>query len=76
MASSRSRNPRPCYGTGHRGRHEFDRGYLWPYFVSDAEHMECVFEDPYILIHDKKINNMKDLLPILEQTARQASRCW
>ena len=49
---------------------QFDRGYLSPYFVSDAQRMECVFEDPYILIHDKKINNMKDLLPILEQIAR------
>src|SRR6266536_3489038 len=49
---------------------QFDRGYLSPYFVSDAERMECVFEDPYILIHDKKISNMKDVLPILEQIAR------
>jgi chaperonin GroEL len=49
---------------------QFDRGYLSPYFVSDAERMECVFEDPYILIHDKKISNMKDLLPLLEQVAR------
>jgi chaperonin GroEL len=49
---------------------QFDRGYLSPYFVTDAERMECVFEDPYILIHDKKIGNMKDLLPILEQIAR------
>ncbi len=49
---------------------QFDRGYLSPYFVSDAERMECVFEDPYLLIHDKKISNMKDLLPILEQIAR------
>jgi chaperonin GroEL len=49
---------------------QFDRGYLSPYFVSDAQRMECVFEDPYILIHDKKISNMKDLLPILEQIAR------
>jgi chaperonin GroEL len=48
----------------------FDRGYLSPYFVTDAERMECVFEDPYILIHEKKISNMKDLLPILEQVAR------
>ena len=48
---------------------QFDRGYLSPYFVSDPERMECVFEDPYILIHDKKISNMKDLLPILEQIA-------
>ncbi len=49
---------------------QFDRGYLSPYFVTDAERMECVFEDPYILIHDKKIANMKDLLPLLEQIAR------
>src|SRR5712691_145039 len=49
---------------------QFDRGYLSPYFVSDAERMECVLEDPYILIHEKKINNMKDLLPLLEQVAR------
>jgi chaperonin GroEL len=49
---------------------QFDRGYLSPYFVSDAERMECVLEEPYILIHDKKISNMKDLLPILEQVAR------
>jgi len=49
---------------------QFDRGYLSPYFVSDAQRMECVFEDPYVLIHDKKISNMKDLLPILEQVAR------
>ncbi len=50
---------------------QFDRGYLSPYFVSDSERMECVFEDPYILIHDKKIAHMKDLLPILEQIARE-----
>ncbi len=49
---------------------QFDRGYLSPYFVSDAERRECVFEDPYILIYDKKIGSMKDLLPILEQIAR------
>jgi len=49
---------------------QFDRGYLSPYFVTDQERMECVFEDPYILIHDKKISNMKDILPILEQIAR------
>jgi chaperonin GroEL len=49
---------------------QFDRGYLSPYFVSDAERMECVFEDPYILIHDKKISSMNDLLPILEQIAQ------
>ena len=45
---------------------QFDRGYLSPYFVTDAEKMECVMENPYILIYDKKISNLKDLLPILE----------
>ncbi|MEN6533733.1 MAG: chaperonin GroEL [Bryobacteraceae bacterium] len=49
---------------------QFDRGYLSPYFVSDPERMECVLEEPYILIHEKKIGNMKDLLPLLEQIAR------
>jgi chaperonin GroEL len=49
---------------------QFDRGYLSPYFVTDPERMECVLEDPYILIHEKKISNMKDLLPVLEQIAR------
>ena len=49
---------------------QFDRGYLSPYFVTDAERMEVVLEDPYILIHEKKVSNMKDLLPLLEQIAR------
>src|ERR1700676_1741927 len=49
---------------------QFDRGYLSPYFISDPDRMECVVEDPYILIHEKKISNMKDLLPVLEQIAR------
>jgi len=49
---------------------QFDRGYLSPYFVTDAERMECVLEDPYILIHDKKISSMKDLLPVLEKIAQ------
>ncbi len=49
---------------------QFDRGYLSPYFVTDPERMECILEDPYILIHEKKISNMKDLLPILEQVAK------
>src|SRR5690606_13170346 len=49
---------------------QFDRGYLSPYFVTDPERMEVVLEDPYILIHEKKISAMKDLLPLLEQIAR------
>jgi chaperonin GroEL len=49
---------------------QFDRGYLSPYFVTDPEKMEAVLEDPYILIHDKKISSMKELLPLLEQTAQ------
>src|SRR6476469_3838023 len=49
---------------------QFDRGYLSPYFVTDAERMECVLEEPYILIHEKKIATMKDVLPILEQISR------
>ncbi len=52
---------------------QFDRGYLSPYFVTDTDKMECVMENPYILIYDKKISNLKDMLPILEpavQTGR------
>src|SRR6202162_4147582 len=49
---------------------QFDRGYLSPYFVTDSERMECVLEEPYILIHAKKISQMNDLLPLLEQIAR------
>ena len=50
---------------------QFDRGYLSPYFVTNAERMEAVLEDPYILLHEKKISAMRDLIPILEQTAGQ-----
>jgi chaperonin GroEL len=49
---------------------QFDRGYLSPYFVTDSERMECVLEDPFILIHEKKISSVKDLLPLLEQVAK------
>ncbi len=49
---------------------QFDRGYLSPYFVTNSEKMDAELEEPYILIHDKKISNMKDLLPILEKTAQ------
>src|SRR5215203_1002056 len=52
---------------------QFDRGYLSPYFVTDAERMEVVLENPFILIHEKKVSSMKDLLPVLELVAR-ASR--
>ncbi len=50
---------------------QFDRGYLSPYFVTDPERMEAVLEDPMILIHDKKVSSMKDLLPVLEKVAQQ-----
>lgn len=49
---------------------QFDRGYISPYFVTDTEKMECVMDNPFVLIHDKKISNLKDMLPILEATAQ------
>jgi len=49
---------------------QFDRGYLSPYFITDPEKMECILDDPYILVHDKKISSMKDLLPVLEKSAQ------
>src|SRR5262249_61195116 len=49
---------------------QFDRGYSSPYFVTDPDRMECSYEDVLLLIHEKKISSMKDLLPLLEQVAR------
>src|SRR6202008_1134013 len=49
---------------------QFDRGYLSPYFVTDSERMECALENALVLIHEKKISSMKDLLPLLEQIAK------
>src|SRR5450631_2930904 len=49
---------------------QFDRGYLSPYFVTDPERMEVVLENPLVLIHEKKISSMKDLIPLLEQIAK------
>src|SRR5512139_1120226 len=49
---------------------QFDRGYLSPYFVTDPDRMEAVLQDPYVLVHEKKISSMRDLLPVLEQVAK------
>ena len=53
----------------------FDRGYLSPYFVTNAEKMTVEIEDPYLLFYEKKISNMRDLLPLLEQVAQSGRPC-
>src|SRR5206468_2888600 len=52
---------------------QFDKGYLSPYFVTNAEAMEVMLENPYILIHEKKISSLKDMLPLLEKVAKASS---
>ena len=52
---------------------QFDRGYLSPYFITDAEEMEVVYENPYILIYDKKISVMKDVVDLLDKVAQTGS---
>ncbi len=49
---------------------QFDRGFISPYFITDTEKMECVYDNPFILLYDKKVSNLKDILPILEGTAQ------
>src|SRR5207249_5772833 len=49
---------------------QFDRGYLSPYFINNPEKQICILENPYVLLHDKKISNIRDLLPVLEQVAK------
>ena len=48
----------------------FEKGFISPYFITNPERMEAIFDNPYILLHDKKISNIKDLLPVLEQVAK------
>ena len=54
---------------------QFDRGYLSPYFINNQERMTADLEDPYILLHDKKISNIRELLPLLEAVAKAADLC-
>jgi chaperonin GroEL len=54
---------------------QFDKGYLSPYFVTNAESMEVALENAYVLIHEKKITSLKDLLPLLEKVAKASRRC-
>ena len=49
---------------------QFDRGYLSPYFINNADKQQAMLENPYVLLHDKKISNIRDLLPVLEQVAK------
>ncbi len=55
---------------------QFDRGYLSPYFITDPERMECVLENPWILLHEKKISNLREFLPLLENVAKMGRPCW
>jgi len=54
---------------------QFDRGYLSPYFINNAEKQMSVLDNPYVLLYDKKVSNVRDLLPLLEQWRRPGGRC-
>ncbi len=54
---------------------QFDKGFISPYFINDTSTMECVLENAYILIHEKKIGNIRELIPILEKTGTVVGRC-
>ena len=55
---------------------QFDRGFLSPYFVTHAERMEAILQDPYILLFDRKISVLRDMIALLEHVAKSACRCW